>query len=219
MKRIRLFLMAMALLLFLAGCGKLAGVYTYANDSDYAIEILNKSQFRFKWGMTFASGPLEKNKDGEYIFRIDNDGYLGLDMTGRKNGSKLLVSGDLVLRNLDGSINESSLLDLKDAEFEKQKIAKNMPDLVGTHWQPITLKGVDLTITPITSYNLKFFENGTGEFGDSLIGTVPISYTVKGNNIVIDVPEPGTDGTGKYKNGELTVSFDSIEIVYALSGN
>jgi len=197
--------------LSLAGCTKSPDSYAYANNSDYVIEIIDDSEFRFKWGDSGTSGTYKIN-DGVYTFK-DESTPIRVNLTGLLDGNQLLVSGDVLMINLDGTVSEASLADLDDAIFIKQDTSNDIPHLAGTSWQAMSLSGAEKNVLP-GSYDLAFFECGTGELGDWFYGIKPMTHTVKGNQIMINVTDSDISGTGKYKNGKLTVHFGNIKATY-----
>ncbi len=118
-KKTALFLTGLIFIaLFLCACGGKAGVYVLESDDAYSIEVKDDSHFAVHWGSNMFSGTYEKNEDDQYHFTNSSD-FTSVDMTGVFEGNNLLLTGDIILKNLDGSVSDHSLLGMENVCFKK----------------------------------------------------------------------------------------------------
>lgn len=99
----------------LSSCGGANGAYTY---NDFSVEIKSNGVFALYWGDNLMTGSYEKNEDGEYHF-TQKSPFTEIDMTGVMDGKKLLLSGNIILRNANKSVSDKSMLNMDNVPFEK----------------------------------------------------------------------------------------------------
>lgn len=217
MKRLTLALLILSAIISLACTTSIAennqwkGTYIYETDNQYTLTFEeNTCRIDFGGNMIICKCSQETY---DTVYVTNSNEFCNVDFFATMEKDKVLVTGNIKLKNAKGKTDSLSLLNLEKAVFTVRP-PFDLSQIAGTRWSVYKLIKKDASPPFDYGCEMIFEDDGNGSIGDWFTGIESFTYVVENNTVTLTFIKKNIQAVATFENERLILDFGNAAVSF-----